>query len=114
MAKNKRNKVVALTKVIKKENIKKNQIVDKVRKYLDEYEYCYVFGYKNMTTMPMQALRQYWDDSKFIVGKNKVLQIALGKCEDSSYKTNTFKLSSHLKGNCGLFFTKHDPEYVVR
>jgi mRNA turnover protein 4 len=113
MAKNKRNKVVPLSKVTKKENDKKSRIVEKVRKYLNEYEYCYVFSYKNMTTMPMQALRQYWDDSKFVIGKNKVLQIALGRCEDSSFKENTFNLAGYLKGNCGLFFTKHNPEYVV-
>jgi mRNA turnover protein 4 len=46
-----------------------------------------------MTNLPMQELRNYWNDSKFVIGKNKVLQIALGKSEDTSYKTNSYLVS---------------------
>jgi mRNA turnover protein 4 len=113
MAKNKRNKIVPLTKVTKAGSDKKHQIVEKVRKNLDQYDYCYAFDYKNMTSMPMQALRQYWNEAKFIVGKNKVLQLSLGHTEDDSFKTNSYQLSSFLKGNCGLFFTNSDPDYVL-
>jgi mRNA turnover protein 4 len=113
MAKNKRNKIVPLSKVGKKEHDKKNQILENVQKSLDQYDYCYAFSYKNMTAMPMQALRQYWKDSKFVIGKNKVLQVALGKTEDDSHKTNSFQLSPCLKGNCGLFFTNSDADLVL-
>jgi mRNA turnover protein 4 len=114
MAKNKRNKVVPLSKVAKnKDQEKKNQIVEKVRNYMEEYEYCYAFSYKNMTVMPMQALRQYWKDSKFIIGKNKVLQYALGRTEDDSHKTNSYHLSSYLSGTCGLLFTNENPDLVI-
>jgi mRNA turnover protein 4 len=114
MAKNKRNKIVSLTKVAKRVgDDKKQQIVEKVHKYLDEYAYCYVFDYKNMTSMPMQSLRQYWNEAKFVIGKNKVLQLALGRTEDDSYKMNSYQLSSYLKGNCGLFFTNSDPDLIL-
>lgn len=114
MAKSKRNKVVSLTKT-KKSNIseKKLDLVEKIQKYLNNYKYCYVFHYKNMTVMPMQELRNYWSDSKFVVGKNKVLQIALGRNEEETFKKNTFKLSKYLNNSCGLFFTDKDPEYIV-
>jgi mRNA turnover protein 4 len=46
-----------------------------------------------MTNLPMQELRNYWKDAKFVIGKNKVLQIALGKSEDTSYKTNSYLVS---------------------
>ena len=115
MAKSKRNRVVPLTKVSKKENlsVKKTQLVEKIENYLKEYENCYVFRYKNMTTMPMQELRNYWSSSKFLIGKNKVLQVALGKSEDDEPKLNSHKLSSYLKSNCGLFFSNENPEYVI-
>lgn len=114
MAKSKRNRVVPLTKV-KKENVggKKGQIIEKIEKYLDSYDYCYVFHYKNMTTVPMQELRNFWSNGKFVVGKNKVLQVALGKSEDDEHKLNSHKLSGHLTGNCGLFFENEDPERVL-
>lgn len=114
MAKSKRNKVVSLTKT-KKSNVseKKLDLVEKIQKYLDNYKYCYVFQSKNMTVMPMQELRNYWSDSKFAIGKNKVLQIALGRNEEESCKKNTYKLSQYLTSSCGLFFTDKDPEYVV-
>lgn len=115
MAKSKRNKVVPLTKVGKKNLVtdKKSIIVEKVQNYLNEYKYYYAFKYKNMTTMPMQELRNYWNKGKFVVGKNKVLQVALGKSEEEEQKPNSFKLSPYLKGNCGLFFSNEDPDLIL-
>jgi mRNA turnover protein 4 len=94
-------------------NNKKAQIVDNIENYLNTYEYCYAFQYKNMTTMPMQEIRNYWNTSKFMIGKNKVLQMGLGKTEEDELKTNSFKLSRHLNGNCGLMFSNENPERVV-
>lgn len=94
MPKSKRNKVIPLTKTKKTiDKDRKVDLVDKVHNYLDEFSYVYVFRFKNMTNLPMQELRNYWNDSKFVIGKNKVLQIALGKSEDTSYKTNSYLVS---------------------
>jgi mRNA turnover protein 4 len=114
MAKNKRNKVVALTKTTKKENDKKSSLIDKVRNNIDQYEYCYAFNYKNMTTMPMQELRKYYEESKFIIGKNKVLQVALGRTEEESHRINSYHLSEYMKGTCGLFFTNYEPDHIIK
>lgn len=95
MPKSKRNKVIPLTKTKKTiDKDRKVELVDKVHNYLDEFSYVYVFRYKNMTNLPMQELRNYWKDSKFVIGKNKVLQISLGKSEDTSYRTNSYLLST--------------------
>jgi len=66
-----------------------------------------------MTSLPMQELRNYWNTSKFIIGKNKVLQVALGKSPDDEHKLNSHKLSSFLKGSCGLFFSDKEPDMVI-
>jgi len=116
MAKSKRNKVVPLTKVGKKKDSvsnKKAQIVTNIEQYLNTYEFCFVFIYKNMTSVPMQELRNYWNTSKFVIGKNKVLQVSLGKNEEDEVKLNSHKLSKYLNGNCGLFFTNEEPEKVL-
>jgi mRNA turnover protein 4 len=114
MAKSKRNKIVSLTKT-KKSNVsdKKLDLVEKIQKYMDNFTYCYTFSFKNMTTMPMQELRNFFSDSKFVIGKNKVLQVAIGREEEESFKPNSYKLSKYLNNNCGLFFTDKDPEYVI-
>jgi len=39
-----------------------------------------------------------WADSKFQMGKKKVIGIALGRTEETSYKLNTWKISEQLKG----------------
>ena len=94
MAKSKRNKVIPLTKTKKTlDKDKKTDLVEKVQTFLEEYSFVYVFKYKNMTNLPMQELRNYWKDSKFVIGKNKVLQIALGKNEETSHKTNSYLLA---------------------
>lgn len=114
MAKSKRNKVVALTKT-KKSNVseKKLDLVEKIQKYMENYKYCYAFTHKNMTTMPMQELRNFFSECKFVIGKNKVLQVALGRNEEESYKPNSYQLSKFLSNSCGLFFSDHEPDYIV-
>ena len=64
-------------------------------------------------TVPMQEISNYWSSSKFLIGKNKLLQVALFKSEEDQPKLNSHKLSAYLKGNCGLFFTNENPEYVI-
>ena len=111
MPKSKRNKVVPLSQVTKKGvNDKKNKLVSRIHKYLKDYQYCFAFTHKNMTNLSMNALKQYFDDSVFLIGKNKVMQIALNSNEQ---KENASKLNSHLKGNCGLLFSNKDPDDII-
>jgi mRNA turnover protein 4 len=114
MAKSKRNRVVPLTKVTKKGIVDKKALkIEKIQNYLEEFEYCYAFTYKNMTTVPMQELRNYWKGSKFAIGKNKVMTVALGRTEEEEPKPNSHKLSKYLKGNSGLFFSNEDPDLIL-
>ena len=93
MPKTKRNKVVPLSKVTKKGfTDKKIKLIKRIHKYLKDYKYCYVFKYKNMTTMPMNELKNYFSDSIFLIGKNKVMQVALGKNSEEETKENSTKL----------------------
>ena len=115
MPTSKRNRVVPLSKVAKKGfNDRKAKLFTRIHKYLKEYKYCFAFSYKNMTNMSMNALKDYFKDSIFIVGNNKVIQVALGKDgENKEPKENSSQLSPFLKGNCGLFFTNKDPDDII-
>ena len=47
-----------------------------------------------MTTVPFRELQQSWsNDSKFFLGKNKVIQIAFGKDEETSATRNSYLLT---------------------
>lgn len=62
-----------------------------------------------MSTNNFKTLREALSDSKFLMGKNKVIGIALGNDEDNSYKPNTYKITQDLKGHCAIFFTNKTP-----
>ena len=88
MPKSKRNKVVSLTKTKKKTKDHKTSLIDKIHKYVDSYERMYVFSYSNMRTNPFRLVQSQLSDSKFVLGKNKVIQVALGRDETTEYKKN--------------------------
>jgi len=49
---------------------------------------------------------------RFIMGSNKMLQVALGKSESDELRTNLSEIGARLKGHSGLFFTKLPREEV--
>lgn len=51
-------------------------------------------------------------ECRFIMGSNKMLQVALGKSESDELRTNLHELGARLKGPSGLFFTKLPREEV--
>jgi len=114
MGKSKRSRVIALTKTKKKAKDHKLVVVDRIRKYVDTYQNIFVFDHENMTTAPFRALQAEFTQTKFCLGKNKVMRFALGKSEDDSYKALTYKLGEHLTGECGLIFTNQSPEEVSK
>lgn len=120
MAKSKRNRVVALTKTKKTQLLdKKGQFINKIHDLVKKYKYTYSFSFKNMTTLAMQSLRQYFredenDGSVFLLGKSTVMQVALGKDEENEFTPNMHMLSETIKGNSGLFFSNKEPEEVIK
>ena len=75
----KKNKVVSLTKVKPKTRDHKETLVEKTQLYLKKYKYTYVLTYENMTTNNFKPFRESLEDSKFLMGKNKVIGVAFGK-----------------------------------
>eukprot|EP01017_Pseudomicrothorax_dubius_P009115 TRINITY_DN1304_c0_g2_i1.p1 TRINITY_DN1304_c0_g2~~TRINITY_DN1304_c0_g2_i1.p1 ORF type:complete len:221 (-),score=52.54 TRINITY_DN1304_c0_g2_i1:151-813(-) len=108
----KRSKVISLTKTKKKGRDHRAELIQKVRGLLDKYYNCFVFSHQNMTTTPFRDLQLEWKDSRFILGKNKVIHVALGKTEETSHKTNSYKLTEYLRGDTGLLLTNKTKEEV--
>lgn len=105
MPKSKRARVVNLTQVSAKGAELKGTLVESVRTCCDEFANVFVFKVHNMRNEKMKTLREQWKPSKFFLGKNKVMGVALGKGKDDEYKKNMHQISQNLRGDVGILFT---------
>ena len=105
MPRSKRNKVVSLTKVKKKGRQAKEEMVEHIHDALTKYKRCFVLSFENMRTGPFKKIQGAMRDSKFFIGKNKVIQVALGRSPEEEPSDNTHTLSKYLRGQVCLLFT---------
>lgn len=62
----------------------------------------------------LKDLRQEWKhNSRFIFGKNRIMQIALGRTEAEEVEVDLHKLSKRLTGQVGLLFTEKSKKEVL-
>lgn len=115
MPKSKRNKLVTLSKTKKKGREHKESLVRTVRQCIDDYSSLYIFSFENMRNTKFKEFRdQLKDSSRFFLGSNKVLQVALGRTAADEMTEGVHKASELLHGDCGLFFTNLPKEEVER
>ena len=90
MPRTKRQKVVALTKVKKQGKEAKGSWVEKVQEALDTYKNSFVLSFENMRSGPFRQIQLAMrEDSKFFIGKNKVMRVALGNSSEDEYADNS-------------------------
>ncbi|CAK0782725.1 hypothetical protein CVIRNUC_005920 [Coccomyxa viridis] len=106
MPKSKRNKAVSLTKVKKKTKVWKHEKISATRNLIDEFPSIYLFRYDNMRNESFKAFREALKEhSRFMMGSNKVLRVALGHGQEDEYKKGLSTLADDISGSIGLFFT---------
>ena len=111
----KRAKLISLTKTLRKGKERKQTLVSDIRTSLDRYSSVFLFSVHNMRNQNLQTLRTTWrDKGRFFLGKNKVMQIALGKTVEEEYKKGLHEISQRLVGNCGLLFTDEKVDDVLK
>lgn len=100
---------VALTKTEKKATRDhKTQYVQQVRDAIDAHKGLYLFHFENMRSSKFKDVRLYFrdDNSRIFLGKNKLLQIALGRTEEDEYQDNLHHVGKRIKGgSVGLLLT---------
>ncbi|GIY67766.1 mRNA turnover protein 4 homolog [Caerostris extrusa] len=105
MPKSKRNKQVDLSKTRQKGLEGKKNLYRKIQENVDTYAHVFVFSVADMRNTKMKNLREQWKHSRFFIGKNKVMAMALGRSPEEEYKSNLHKVGQMLKGERGLLFT---------
>ena len=131
MPKSKRATRVSLTQTTtKKTRDHKTKYVDTVRSAIDDADRVYLFSYENMRSTHFKDVRCHFrtsskkknaaassatmndDDNdddggggRLFLGKNKLLQIALGRTAADEYSDNVSRISSHIAGSVGILCT---------
>lgn len=106
MPKSRRDKVVALTQTKKKGRERKGGLIESVREALEDYSSVFVFRCQNQRNNTFKEMKKDLDEtSRFFMGSNKVLQVALGKGPEDEQREGIHRLARHIKGHAGLVFT---------
>jgi len=126
MPRSKRARLVPLTKVSKRATREhKSAFVDDVREAVDNHDSLFLFSYENMRSSKVKDIRMHYrtstnsmDDndsapSRIFLGKNKLLQIALGKNPEDEYADNLRHVSGEVSESVGLLFTSRSKKSVM-
>ncbi|CAM9528965.1 unnamed protein product [Discosporangium mesarthrocarpum] len=115
MPRSRREQKVSLTKTSKKGHELKQSVVNEVRKCVDEYSGVFVFTYRNLRSKLLKEVRlDFREDSRFFMGKNKLMILGLGKTAEDEYQDNLRQVSKRLRGQVGLLFTNRPREDVEK
>lgn len=115
MPKSKRQKVVHLSKVQKKDKDQKALLFTSIRESIDSHSHIYVFSVAHMRNTFLKEVRAtHFPDSRIFFGKTKVMAKALGQTDGEEYAPGLAKLSGHVDGSVGLLVTDRDSESVLK
>ncbi|KAG6417387.1 hypothetical protein SASPL_119542 [Salvia splendens] len=115
MPKSKRNRPVTLSKTKKKGKEHKENVLNTIRDSVDKYESAYVIAFENMRNLKFKGFKEKLkSSSRFFLGSNKVMQVALGRSASDEIRPGLHKISKLLRGDTGLFLTNLPKEEVKR
>ena len=98
MPKSKRDRVVALTVVKKKDRAWKESLVRSIRDCISAYPSVFVFRCENMRNDAFKGLREDLSEtSRFFVGGNKLMRAAFGKSEEEEVEKGAAAFVRHIK-----------------
>ncbi|KAG0700413.1 mRNA turnover protein 4 [Chionoecetes opilio] len=91
----------------------KQNLVEEIRKCIDLYARVFVFSARHIKTSKLKEIRVEWSRSRFFLGKNKVMALALGRTPEEEIQENLHRVSQRLVGQCGILFTNASKEEVM-
>lgn len=64
-----------------------------VRECCDKYANIFVYDVANMRNNRLKEIRSLWEDSRFFYGKNRIMQLALGRTEAEEYRDSLYHVA---------------------
>ncbi|MGB1605536.1 MAG: mRNA turnover 4 family protein [Promethearchaeia archaeon] len=92
---------------------RKEAIVETILECLDNYSHVYVYNMGNVRTGIVKTLRNKFAEDRFVMGKQTVMALGVGRSAEEEPRDNLHKLSQHLTGTAGLLFSNRPQEEVV-
>ncbi|RMZ89378.1 hypothetical protein DV736_g3385, partial [Chaetothyriales sp. CBS 134916] len=112
MPSSKRARVVPTSKTRKNRKELVRRLAAKIQQCATDYGYIYVFDVQNMRSTFLKQVRTDMDDSHIIMGKTKVMMVALGRDAESEVVPGVSALQPYVTGEVGLLFTNRGREEV--
>ncbi|XP_071529368.1 mRNA turnover protein 4 homolog [Panulirus ornatus] len=113
MPKCRRDKKISLTQTKKKGLEFKQNLLVEIRKCIESYARVFIFSSHHIKTNKLKEMRLEWGHSRFFLGKNKVMALALGRTPEEEMYDNLHKVSQKLIGQRGLLFTNSTKKEVL-
>jgi len=89
----------------------KQELAKTLQNSVAEYKNAFAVSFANMRASPFKSLMHKMKaDSKFFLGKNKVVQVALGKTPEAECGDNTHLLANYMRGQVCLLLTNKTKE----
>ena len=107
--------LVALTQTAKKTRDHKVSVVSDIRDAIDKHDTLYLFSYENMRSNHFKNVRNFFRGSplsRVVLGKNKLMQIALGTTTEDEHQENLHLVAKRITGNVGMLLTQRKGDEV--
>jgi mRNA turnover protein 4 len=115
--------LVALTKTSKRATREhKSAFVQEVREAVDNHKHVFLFSFENMRSNKFKDIRLHFRQNgsmedgpptRIFLGKNKLMQIALGRTPEDEYSDNLRHVSSKITESVGLLCTSRSKQEVM-
>ena len=112
MPSSKRNRVIPTSKTKSNHKELVKRLHSNVQAAAEKYSHIWVFSVENARNNFIKQVRVDFGDSRIFMGKTKVMQVALGRTQETEIVTGVSKLQSYMKGEVGLLFTDREPREV--
>ncbi|RMZ76920.1 hypothetical protein DV738_g4724, partial [Chaetothyriales sp. CBS 135597] len=113
MPSSKRARVVPTSKTRKDRKELVRRLAAKIQECANEYGFIYVFDVQNMRSSFLKQVRTDLDDSRIVMGKTKVMMVALGRDAQSEVVPGVSALQPYVTGEVGLLFTNRSRDEVA-
>ena len=112
MPPSKRARIISTSKTRKDRKVLVRRLHESIQTCASEHSYIFVFDVQNMRNQLLKQVRRDFADSRIVMGKTKVMMVALGRDKENECVPGVSQLGEYVRGEIGLLFTSREPKEV--